>query len=134
MKFRLSLVAILALFLIGAKGSDKMTVTLINKAGMEIAVSIIANDLSSAIYFTVPEGDHQNPYVTEFTLTKDVYRMRVFYMEENDPISGLPCRIQRTSRLQALRNMRIVVTGCETLPEARGEPTMYKFGHWSCMY
>lgn len=134
MKFRLSLVAVLTLFLIGAKGSNMMTVTLVNKAGMEIAVSLIANDLSSALYFTVPKGDHKNPYETKFTLVKDSYRMRVFYLEERDPTTGMRCRTQRTSRLMAYRNMRIVVTGCDVLPEARGEPTIYKFGRWSCMY
>jgi hypothetical protein len=136
MKFRLLLVALIALPLIlgAGKGSNLAAITIINKSGQEIAVGLISQDNSRILYIPIPKGDRTAPYVYRFTLEKDIYRLRVYYMETYDPQTGVQCRRLRTSRLEAFRNIRIAVTECYGIPPTRGEPTMVKMGRWSCIY
>jgi hypothetical protein len=133
MHLRLLIIALLSVLLLGARESNFMVMTVINKAGMEVAVSLVANDLSRAYYIVIPEGNRDSPSIKRFTVTKDFYRMRVFWMEEQDPETGADCRTSSSSRVTAVRNMRVVVGSCaHALPNA-GEKTMYKFGRWRCM-
>jgi hypothetical protein len=101
---------------------------------MSVNVSLLSNDLSKVYFLNMPEGDRQQPYITKLTIAQDSYRMRVFWLEPEDPTTGIPCRATRTSRLVAARNMRIVITECDRRTIQPGEPTMYKFGTESCMY
>lgn len=133
MKLRLSILAVLAFLLMGARNPDTMVMTLINKSGMQIAVSIVAQDLTRVYYFTIPEGDKSSPTTSQVEIFKTTYRMRVFWLGEKDPVTGNECRQSRSSTLIARRNMRVVVGRCDMAPEHRGEPTMYKFGRWRCM-
>lgn len=128
------LLAVLSTLLIGAKGTDFMVMTVINKAGMDIAVSILAVDLSRNYYIPIPAGERGAPYVKVFTLVKDQYRMRVYYLDKKDPETGEPCLRGRGTQLLAVRNMRVVIGPCDRrdLPNP-GEPTMYKFGRWRCL-
>lgn len=134
MRFRLILIAILAMCLLGAKGAKVSTLTLINKSGMSVNVSILANDLSKNYFLNMPVGTRTSPYVTKLTVVSDSYRMRVFWLGENDPTTGQQCRSSRTARLQANRNIRIVITECDRREIRPGEPSMYKFGTEGCMY
>jgi hypothetical protein len=121
--------------IVGAgKGSNLATITVINKSGQEIAVGLISQDNSRILYIQIPKGDRSAPYVYKFTLEKDVYRLRVYYMETYDPQTGTQCVRSRPSRLQATRNIRIAVTECYGAPATRGEPSMVKMGRWRCIY
>jgi hypothetical protein len=121
--------------IVGAgKGSNLATITVINKSGQEIAVGLISEDNSRILYIQIPKGDRSSPYFYKFTLEKDVYRLRVYYMEETDPQTGTLCRRFRPSRLQATRNIRIAVTECYGAPPNRGEPSLVKMGRWRCIY
>ena len=136
MRLRLILIALIAILLIS--GTDKpnhyAAITIINKSGQEIAVGLISEDNSRIFYIPIPKGDRTTPYVYKFTLEKDIYRLRVYYMETYDPQSGVLCRRLRSSRLEAFRNIRIAVTECYGAPPTRGEPTMVKMGAWRCIY
>jgi hypothetical protein len=136
MRLRLFLIALIALPLISGagKGSNYAAITIINKSGQEISISPISIDNSRIFYFTIPKGDRVTPYEYKFTLEKDIYRFRVYYMETYDPKTGHLCQRNRTSRLEAFRNIRITVTECVGSPPTRGEPTMVKMGRWSCIY
>jgi len=136
MRFRLLLVALIALPLIlgAGKGSNYATITIINKSGQEIAVGLISEDNSRILYIPIPKGDRSAPYVYKFTLEKDMYRLRVYYMETYDPQTGVLCRRRLGSRLEAFRNIRITVTECIGRAPTRGEPSMVKMGRWSCIY
>jgi hypothetical protein len=136
MRTRLLLIALIALSLIGGagKGYNYARITIINKSGQEIAVGVISNDRSRIYYIPIPKGDRQSPYVYKFTLEQDVYRLRVYYMETYDPKTGQLCRLNRTSTLDAFRNIRITVTECIGNPPTRGEPSMVKMGRWRCIY
>ena len=136
MRIRLLLIALLALTLISAKGNGKKytTITIVNKSGQGIAVGLISEDNSRIYYIPVPKGDRSNPYVQEFSLEQDKYRLRIYYMETYDPKTGNLCRRNRTSTLIAIRKARITVTECIGQAPTRGEPTMVKMGRWSCIY
>ena len=136
MRFKLLLIALIALPLIlgAGKGSGFAAITIINKSGQEIAVGLISQDNSRILYIPVPKGDRSAPYVYRFTIEKDVYRLRVYYTEMNDPETGTECRAFRGSRLDAFRNIRIAVTECYGSAPTRGEPSMVKMGRWSCIY
>lgn len=133
MHVRLILIAILTVLLLGAKGSGDMVLTVVNKAGMDVAVSLVSVDLSRAYYITIPTGSRGGPTVQRLTLPQDSYRMRVFWLEDKDPETGRPCRRVRNSSLLALRNIRVVIGNCDQLAPTPGEPTMYKYGRWRCM-
>jgi hypothetical protein len=133
MRRKLTLIAVLALFLLGSKYQDFMVLTVINKSGMGIAISLVAQDLSRAYYITIPEGDREHPYEMKFTVVKDPYRMRVFWLEDKDPKTGMRCQRVRGSTLVAHRNVRVVVAECDRLPPNAGEPTMVKFGRVRCI-
>lgn len=134
MRHRLTLIAILALLLMGAKGGKVSTITLVNKSGMSVNVSILANDLSQNYFLNMPVGTRDQPYITKLTIIRDSYRMRVFWLGDKDPNTGLPCRAARSARLVADRNMRITITECDRRRIQPGEPTLYKFGTEGCMY
>ena len=135
-RLRLLLVALIAFPLISgaSKGSNYATITIINKSGQEIAVGLISEDNSRIVYISIPKGDRSAPYVYKFTLEKDAYRLRVYYMETYDPQTGVLCRRLSSSRLQATRNIRIVVTECYGAAPNRGEPSLVKMGRWRCIY
>jgi flavin-dependent dehydrogenase len=135
MRLRLLLIALIALPLISGagKGGDYAAITIINKSGQEISVGLISQDNSRIFYITIPKGDRTTPYSYRFTLEKDIYRIRVYYMETYDPKTGVLCR-NRSSRLEAFRNIRITVTECSEAAPTRGEPSMVKMGRWSCIY
>ena len=136
MRIRLLLIALIALPLIIGAGNGRKyaTITIVNKAGQEIAVGLISEDNSQILYIPIPKGDRMVPYVYKFTLEKDIYRIRVFYMETYDPQTGVQCRRGRAARMEAFRNIRIVVTECYGNAPTRGEPSLVKMGRWSCIY
>lgn len=134
MRLRLTIIAILALLLMGAKGTKLTTITLVNKSGLSVNVSLLADDLSKNYFLNLPKGDRDQPYVTKLTVVQDTYRMRVYWLGEKDPATGNPCRYGRQSSLVAGRNMRIIITECDRRRIQRGEPTIYKFGTSRCMY
>ncbi len=132
-KIKLILISIVSLLLIGAKGSELMRLHIINKSGQEIGVRLITSDYSKFYYLRVPAGEHNAPSEATFTVLKDVYRMRIVYYLDADPVTGYECVNSRSSTLMALRNIRVTVTACFAYPPNCGEPSMVKAGCNSCL-
>lgn len=132
-KVRLLLISILSVLLIGAKGSDLMRLTILNKSGQDIGVRLITPDNSRFYYLRVPAGDKKMPTESIFTIDKDVYRMRVIYYLAQDPNTGYECVRSRSATLMALRNIRVTVTPCFAPPPTCGEPSMWKMGCVRCI-
>jgi hypothetical protein len=130
------LIILLSSSLISAKGSELMTLTIINKSGQQVAVRLITPDNTRFYYLPVPIGDSTNPSQTKFTIFKTLYRMRLVYFERYDPKTGYECPSSRSATLIAGRNIRVTVVPCLIRPcecGREGEPTMVKMGCFRCI-
>lgn len=133
MKLRYLIIILLATSLISAKGSELMTLTIRNKSGQQIAVRLITPDNSLFYYLIVPANEPHTSLDKTFTIPKTLYKMRLYYYLESDPVTGYECPSSRSATLVTARNIRITVTRCFPLPVNRGEPTQVKFGRWRCI-
>ena len=133
MRKSLLLISLLAIILISGSASPMMRLTIINKSGTSLALSVIAMDRSKIFYLPVPYGSRQRPSETTFTFVKDYYRLRVYYIEEAPAYTGRECSNSRGARMIALRNIRVVVTECDRRPPTAGEPSMVKLGRDPCI-
>ena len=133
MRRNLLLISLMAILLMGAKGDPVRRLTVINKSGVPLAISLIPPTRTRAYYLQVPAGDRRLPTETNFTIIVDEYRMRVFYLEENLSHTGFPCRPFQPGRLLMARNIQITVLECDRRPPTRGEPGMYKLGRSGCI-
>lgn len=141
MKKILTLLSLLSLLLIGAKKQpiDLVELTIINKSGLEIAISLKGNDreyvniadqLKGEIYYlTIPEGDRDVPTVKSFEIENNTYGMQLYYRSTYDPVYGFKCPVPAPNILRAERNIRVVVLPCDEYPCGKGigEPTMWKY-------
>ena len=129
--------SLLAIFLVSAEPVDLIRLEIINKSGMEIAVRlngvsypcIDKNDVSESkfYYLPVPEGSKELPYAKIYTIERDTYAMQVFYLETYDPVYGFRCTQPPPNMLKAVRNTRVTIGDCKTLPINGGEPSMRKY-------
>ena len=137
MKKTLLVILLLSLLMTGSKGSELVELTIINKSDMEIAIQLKGTDKvcancseveeGSMYYLTVPEGSKERPSVKTFEIEKDRYGMQLYYIETYDPVYGFKCNTPTPNRLEAARNIRIVVLPCDETPPNVGEPTMRKY-------
>jgi hypothetical protein len=138
----LYLLPLLTLLLLGAKKPiDLVEITIINKAGRDIAVSLKGKDWvcynqcdtrkGEIYYLTVPSGSHDTPSVKSFEIEKNTYTMQLYYIQTWDPVYGLKCPIPSPNALAANRNLRVTVLPCDEAPnpcnKSIGEPTMWKY-------
>lgn len=134
------LLPILALFLIGgSKPIELIRFTIINKSESDIAIQLNAipkvccnkADVEEGefYYLQVEEGSREAPTVKVFTIAKDSYNMHLFYISTYDPVYGFKCDPTVPNRLDAARNLRLVVLPCGQLPTpwSIGEPSMWKY-------
>ena len=129
--------SLLAMFLVSAEPVDLIRFEIINKSGMEIAVRLNGvsypclnkNDVSKSkfYYLPVPEGSKELPYAKIYTIERDTYAMQVFYLETYDPVYGFRCTQPPPNMLKAVRNTRVTIGDCKTLPINGGEPSMRKY-------
>jgi hypothetical protein len=137
MKKSLLIMTLLSLLLMGSKGSEMIKLTIINKSDMEIAIQLKGTDKICATcsdtvegqfyYLTVPEGSKESPSIKIFEIEKNRYGMQVYFIETYDPVYGFKCNTPTPNRLDAARNIRLVVLPCDQTPLAIGEPSMRKF-------
>jgi hypothetical protein len=138
----LYLLPLLTLLLIGAKKPiDVIELTIINKAGRDIAISLQGKDWvcynkcdtrkGEIYYLTVPAGINDTPSVKSFEIEKNTYGMQLYYIQTWDPVYGLKCPIPSPNSLMANRNLRVTVLPCDETPnpcnKSIGEPTMWKY-------
>ncbi len=129
--------SILALMLVSAEPIELIRLTIINKSKMEIAIQLTGlttpcvtkNDRSQPrfYYLPVPEGSKDLPNAKVYTIERNTYAMRVFYLETYDPVYGFKCFQPAVNMIKATRNMRVVIGECKALPINGGEPSMRKY-------
>lgn len=129
----LILVSLAAILLMGAKGAKVRELTIRNKSGAPLAVSLWGEEQARVYYFHVPVGDRVSPTDTTFSIPIDKYRMRVFYLEESLSYAGSECRTSQDGTLILTRNIRVTVLECDRRPPNNGEPGMYKMGRERCL-
>ena len=140
MKRILMLISLFSLLLIGAdRPVDAVRFTVVNKSGMEISISLLAQDAECAsskdiirgefYYLTVLEGDRSVPATKAFDIQRDTYVMQLYYNETYDPVYGYKCGTPAPNALLARNNTRLVVLPCDFTPggKAVGERTMWKY-------
>ncbi|MCC7129538.1 MAG: hypothetical protein B6D39_12785 [Anaerolineae bacterium UTCFX2] len=132
-KLHYLIIILLAASLIGAKGSELMTLTIRNKSGQQVALRLITSDNSLFYYLIVPANEPHTILDKTFTIPKAVYKMRLYYYLEADPATGHQCPSRDPVTLMAVRNIRITVTPCFPPPVNRGEPTQVKYSRWRCI-
>ena len=124
------IISLLAILLIAASSEytkDLYRLTIINKSGMEMAISLIGEDDNNIYFLRVPAGDRRSPTETIFTIVPDTYSIKPYYIEPWDPVYGYTCSDPGAKTLIAERNMRLTFTECNYIPRNGGEPSMWKF-------
>jgi hypothetical protein len=128
MKRGLLLIALISLLLTGAKPIKLVRFTIVNKAGMEIAVQMDGEEHQQFYYLRLPEGDAATPAVQTFTLVPDTYSLQVYYLELWDPVYGASCTDAAAPSLELNRNTQMVFLECGVSPRHPGETPLLKFG------
>jgi hypothetical protein len=104
--------------------------TIINKSGLDIEIELTGSCEETDedhYYLHVPEGSRLFPMEKVFTILPDKYTMGVHYVELWDPVYGTKCS-SGSQKVDATRNVRVVVLECTITPPNGGEPSMLKFG------
>jgi hypothetical protein len=102
--------------------------TVINKSEQKIGIRLVGIEDDELFYYlTIPEGDKENPAIKDFTITRAIYNMQVYYVATYDPVYGWPCVQPPPNTLVALRNLRLNFGPCGEAPPNLGEPSMLKF-------
>ena len=125
----LLIISLLAVLAIAASSAytKLYRLTIINKSGMDLAISLLGDDDSHQYYLRVPAGDRRSPTETIFTLVPDTYSINAYYIEPWDPVYGYTCTDPGGKTLVAERNIRLTFTECNYTPRNGGEPSMWKF-------
>lgn len=121
-------IALASLLLNGAKPLKLYRFTVINKAGMEIAIQLVGEEFGQFYYLRLPEGDTDAPAGQTFTLIPDTYSMQVYYLELWDPVYGASCSDAAAPALEVDRNLQMVFLECGVTPRHAGETPYLKFG------
>lgn len=129
-KWILLLLALLSLFLIGAVPfrSALIRLTVVNKSGREVDISLNGRDLEYFYYLTVAEGDGLSPTVQVFTVVPDTYTSQLYFVELWDPVYGYYCN-SKSQAIDLTHNVRLTVLPCDRTPPNGGEaPSILKYG------
>jgi hypothetical protein len=117
------ILVILALSLISAdklpNGLKRLTV--VNKSGRELEISLNGKTFNQFYYLNVPEGSRDVPVERYYTVVPDTYSASVYYYELWDPVYGNQCGTKGDT-LDLRRNVKITIFECDTTPPNHGEP------------
>ena len=130
MKKTLLLLSLLVIFTMSAsaEGIRLVRLTVINKSGMDIELSLTGKNQEEFYYLRVPEGDRSSPTEVVFTVVPDEYSSQIYYVELWDPVYGATCGLE-SQTLDVSGNVRLVVTECTMTPPNNGEPpAIIKYG------
>jgi hypothetical protein len=102
--------------------------TVVNKSGLKIEISLTGQCEETFYYLRVPKGDRASPMEKTFTLVPDTYSTSLYYIELWDPVYGYSCS-SKSQTLDLTRNVRMVVLPCDRTPPNSGEiPATVKYG------
>jgi hypothetical protein len=128
MKRVLLAIALASLLLSAAKPARLVRFTIINKAGMPIAVQMEGEQREQFYYLRLPAGETASPAVQTFTLIPDTYSLQVYYLELWDPVYGSACTDAAAPSLELNRSIQMVFLECGVAPRRPGEAPILKFG------
>jgi hypothetical protein len=128
MKRILLAIGLICLLLSAAKPVRLARFTIVNKAGMPIAVQLEGQDQEQFYYLRLPSGDPETPAIQTFTLVPDTYSLQVYYLELWDPVYGASCNEAPATSLELNRNIQMVFKACGVTPRRPGEIPLLKFG------
>ncbi len=122
------LLCLLALGLMGAKTAHLMHLTVVNKSGMKIEVSMTGKVEDVFYYLRLEKGTRQEPWIKTYMIVPDNYSSSIYYMEYWDPVYGRQCA-SKGQTLDVTRNVTIIVLPCKVTPPNGGEPPgLIKYG------
>jgi hypothetical protein len=130
MKVRVFFLCLIALTLVSAStpAGRLVTLTVINKSGRAIELSLTGKGTGSFYYLRVPAGDREVPTEKDFTVLADQYSSTLHYVELWDPVYGYTCK-SKSQSLNLTRQVRLFVLECEISPANAGEPpSIVKYG------
>lgn len=127
-KRSLMLVLLAAMLVIGASKPVKtVRLTLINKSGKEIEVSLSGADFETSYFFRVGEGSRSMPVEKAYDILPDRYQVKVHFSELWDPVYGVRCQ-DRSQAIEIRHVTRVIVFECDITPPNGGEPGRIKLG------
>jgi hypothetical protein len=109
----------------GYKWLVKLTV--INKSGLPIEISLQTSDQENIYYLRLPEGDTTNPSEKTYTVVPAVYTATLYYVELWDPVYGYSCS-SKSQSIDAQHQVQITVFPCNKTIAKPGEDPKLKFG------
>ena len=129
MKKILLIASLLTLILIaaGPKPPKLVRLTVVNKSGLPLEISLTGSCEDNYYYLRVPEGDRLFPTKKVFTVAPDMYSARLYYIELWDPVYGYSCS-SKSQQLDVRHNTRVMVLECDRTPACPGETSIVKFG------
>jgi hypothetical protein len=129
MKKALLFLCALTMLITGTGGIPvkRVRLTLVNKSGMDIEVSLTGQDYEQFYYLKVPEGDRLTLSERMFTVVPDTYQVNAYFVELWDPVYGASCE-DRQSIVDITHNTKIIVMECDQTPPNGGEAPQIKLG------
>jgi len=123
----LLVLGLISLALIGARRVPfkQVRLTIVNKSGLAIEVSLIGAVAEKEYTLRVPKGNRIFPAEKTFDIFPDTYQVQSEYIELWDPVYGYDCT-SASQKVDITHNTRIVVLECDRSPACPGEPTMVK--------
>ncbi|PWH16787.1 MAG: hypothetical protein DDG59_08855 [Anaerolineae bacterium] len=116
----------------GFSSPHLVRLTVINKADIEVALSLTATKNGEDIfyYFFIPKGDEEAPTEKTFTIEPAVYSVTATYLEAYDPVYGYPrCGGNSPSgRYGLVVHGRLIIPPCRKSFSAPGDMGMWKLG------
>jgi hypothetical protein len=117
----------LVLFGTGSRGIRLIRLTVVNKSGLALEMSLTGDLEDNDYYLRVPKGTPLAPFTQVFTIIPDDYAVTIYHVEFWDPVYGFDCS-SRSISIDATHNSRLVVPVCTYSPPNSGEPSMAKLG------
>lgn len=114
-----------ALLLIGANKKG-VELTIRNRSGMNIAVSLVGEEKENTFYLRVPEGTKADPSERVFEIPRDTYFMQIYYLEIWDPVYGFVCDGAVAAKVEVPGNLRLSVLPCDQPTRHGGEQGFLK--------
>jgi len=105
-----------------------VTLKVINRSGMEIALQLDGAVLGESYYFKVPKGDRQLATEVRYSVQRDDYSLQLYFLENYDPVYGTKCSESSTIWYPLQSQRTITILPCDELMPNNGEQTFKKIG------
>jgi hypothetical protein len=129
MKKIIMIISLLAMWLVSAGPGYQWLVelTVINKSGMAIEISMQDEDQENIYYLRIPQGDRTNPTEKTYTVVRATYSATLYYVELWDPVYGYSCS-SKSQSINAQHKVQVVVFPCNMTIAKPGTAERIKFG------